>query len=217
VNTTLTPRELTAGFRFIWAQPYLRAFLIFFGMGLNAAFGGVMLVAITGAAQADPSGRSSGAIIALGAAGYLVGALLAPRMRAHHRPRAMPVLTCWISAAVVTLLAAITTPLAMGALLAVALFVAALTNVAFDTEQLRLTPDHLTGWVGAATMLIALAAQPAGPLAGGLLVGEFGPRIAFLVLGMVIVATATILTLLLGGVPRPPAPTCAGASRARPT
>lgn len=195
--TLLTPRELTAGFRFIWGQPYLRTFLIFFGMGLNAAVGAVMLVAIMVAAQRDPSGWSSGAIVALAASGYLLGALLAPRLRAHHHPRAAPVATSWICAAVVTSLAVVTTPLAMGGLLAAALLVAAIANVAFETEQLRLTPDHLIGRVQSATMLIALAAQPAGPLAGGLLVDRFGANVAFLVLGTVITTCAAVLTLLL--------------------
>lgn len=122
---------------------------------------------------------------------YLVGALLAPRIRAYDRPRAVPVLTCWISAAVVTLLALVTMPLA------VALLVAAVSNVAFHTEQLRLTPDHLIGRVEAASVLIALAAQPVGPLAGGLLAARFGAGTAFFVLGMVIVVSATILTLSL--------------------
>lgn len=193
----LAPRELTAGFRFIWRQPYLRTVLIVFGTGLNAAFGGVMLVAITTAAQGDPSGRSSGVIVALAAVGSLVGALIAPRVRAHDRPRAVQVLTCWICAVVVILLAVVTMPLAMGALLAVTLLVSAVANVAFDTEQLRLTPDHLTGRVEAASILISMAAQPVGPLAGGLLVDRFGAATAFLTLGMVIVVSATILTVSL--------------------
>ncbi len=190
----LTPRNMVSGLRFVWRQRYVRTVLIVFGACLNAAFGGVMLVAIATGAEADPSGRSSGAIVALTAVGSLAGALLAPRLRATERPRAAVTLCCWTAAVIVPLLATITAPLLIGALLAVVLCVTAVGNVAFSTELLKLTPDEQTGRVNAAGNLISMASQPIGPLAGGLLADRFGPSVAFLVLGAVIVIGAGALT-----------------------
>ncbi|MFF7234373.1 MFS transporter [Streptomyces sioyaensis] len=193
----LTPRHMVAGLRFVWRQRYVRTVLVVFGGGLNAAFGAVMLVALTTGARTDPSGRSSGAIVALAAVGSLVGALLAPRLRAFEHTRSAVTLCCWTAGVIVPLLAAVTAPMLIGALLAVVLCVTAVGNVAFSTELLQLTPEKLTGRVSSATNLISMASQPIGPLAGGLVADRFGHAIAFLVFGAVIVIGAVVLTASL--------------------
>ena len=193
----LTPRHMVSGLRFVWRQQYVRTVLLVFGGGLNAAFGAVMLVALTTGARTDPSGRSSGAMIALAAVGSLIGALLAPRLRAFEHTRSAVILCCWTAGVIVPLLATVTAPLLVGALLAVVLCVTAVGNVAFSTELLQLTPEKLTGRVNSATNLISMAAQPLGPLAGGLVADRFGHAIAFLVFGAVIVIGAVVLTASL--------------------
>jgi MFS family permease len=193
----LAPRNMVSGLRFVWRQRYVRTVLIVFGAGLNAAFGGVMLVAITTGAEVDPSGRSSGVIVALSAVGSLAGALLAPRLRAPERPRTSVMLCCWTAAVVVPALATVTEPVLLGAMLALVLCVTAVGNVAFSTELLQLTPDEMTGRVNSAANLISMVSQPVGPLAGGLLADRFGHEAAFLVFGGVIVIGAVVLTTSL--------------------
>jgi predicted MFS family arabinose efflux permease len=193
----LTLSHLTGGLRFVWRQRYLRMILIVFGAGLSSAFSAVMLVALTTSVQSDPSGRSSGVLLALTAAGSLVGALLAPRLRTPDRPHRVLVLTCWTSAAIVPVLAVFDVPLVMGALLGVVMLIAAVGHVAFEIEVVRLVPSDLIGRAEAAMIFISMAAGPIGPLGGGLLVDRFGHAIAFLVLGIVIAVLATVLTLML--------------------
>jgi MFS family permease len=193
----LTLSHLTGGLRFVWRQRYLRVILIVFGAGLSSAFSAVMLVALTTSVQSDPSGRSSGVLLASTAAGSLVGALLAPRLRPPDRPHRVLVLTCWTSAAIVPVLAVFDVPLVMGALLGVVMLIAAVGHVAFEVEVVRLVPGDLIGRAEAAMIFISMAAGPVGPLTGGLLIDRFGHAVAFLMLGIVIAVLATVLTLWL--------------------
>jgi MFS family permease len=197
IGSPMTLGNLTAGFRFVWSQRYLRVVLLVFGAGLTAAYSAVMLVAISASATLDPSGRSSGALVALTSVGSLAGALLAPRFGKPERPQRLMILTCWAFAVAVPLLAVLSMPLVMGAVLGVAMFMAAMGNVAFETEMIRLTPTELIGRAEAGAIFISMLAQPLGPLGGGLLAEQFGTRAAFVVLGGVVAALATVLTVLL--------------------
>jgi len=200
--------HLTAGVRFVWGQRYLRAILLLFGAGVGTAFSAVLLIALTAATDADPSGRSSGAMMALTAVGSLLGSLLAPRLPAFHRPERILPLTCWICAAVVPLLALVAaSPLAIGALLGMVLFVAAVGNVAFETEMIRRTPPDLVGRSEAGQVFISTLAAPVGPLGGGLLAERFGSATAFAVVGIMLALLAATLTTALRPTPRPAPPT----------
>jgi MFS family permease len=216
-----TRRHLTAGIVFCWQQRYLRTVLVLFGAGLNSAIGGVMLAAIASSASRDPSGRSSGAVVALASAGSLAGSLLAARTRAHERPRSTTLLTCWTCTAGVALLAFTPHPLLVGAILGTCLLVAAVGNVVFATAMLLVTPPHLVGRVQSAAALISLATQPVGPLAGGLLLDHFGPGTTFAVFAVVLGCCAAAATIAPGlhhapyAPSAPSTPATAGLSDAR--
>jgi hypothetical protein len=136
-------------------------------------------------------------MVALVSVGSLAGALLAPRLPISDRPHRVLTLACWASALVVPLLAAITMPLAMGALVGIVLLIAAVGNVAFESEMVRLVPTDLIGRAEAGMIFISMVAAPLGPLAGGPLVDRFGATVAFVVLGVVIAGLAATLTGLL--------------------
>jgi MFS family permease len=193
-----TVRHVSAGLVFILHQPYLRTTLTVFGFGMNAAFGGIVLAAIASSALADPSGRSSGVFATMAAAGMLAGALLAPKTRAHQRPRAAVLLSCWACACTAPALAFVPSGAAMGAVLAPCLLVAAVGNVAFMTMMVLVTPQDLIGRVQSAAGVISMIAQPIGPLAGGLLLNLVGQRATFLVLGAVLVTAAVVATIAPG-------------------
>jgi len=193
----MTLSSLTAGFRFVWGERYLRVVLFVYGAGLTAVYSAVMLVAISATAEADPSGRSSGLMVAVTAAGSLGGALLAPRLGTPRHPRLLTVLSCWAFAAAIPLLALVRQPAAVGAVLGAAMFLAAIGNVAFETEMIRLTPPDLMGRAEAGAIFISLLAQPLGPLGGGVLSESLGPALTFLVLGVLAAGLATLLTAFL--------------------
>ncbi|BCY11713.1 MFS transporter [Actinoplanes sp. L3-i22] len=196
-GSPMTLGSLTAGFRFVWGHRYLRVVLFVYGAGLTAVYSAVMLVAISASAERDPSGRSSGLLVAVVAVGSLAGALLAPRLGTPRHPRLLTVLSCWAFAAAIPVLALLTRPAAMGAVLGAAMFLSAIGNVAFETEMIRLTPSDLIGRAEAGAIFISLLAQPLGPLGGGLLVENLGSRPAFVLLGGVVAVLATLLTVFL--------------------
>jgi MFS family permease len=197
-RAAMSLRELTAGFRFVWQQRYLRIILIVYGAGMGAAFSAVMLVALTATVRADPTGRSSGTMVALTAAGSLIGAMIAPRLGIVDRAPRILTLTCWVSAAIVPLLALVAArPLAIGLLLGAVLLAAAIGTVALETEMLRLTPPGLIGRAEAGQVFLSTVAVPLGPLGGGLLVELFGSDTAFIALGGALVALAATLTIAL--------------------
>ena len=193
-----TPRHLTAGLVFIARQPYLRTTLAVFGFGMNAAFGGIVLAAIASSALADPSGRSSGAFVTMAAAGTLAGALLAPKSRAHERPRAAVLLTCWACACTAPVLAFVPSGIAMGAVMAPCMLISSIGNVAFATTMALVTPEDMIGRVQSAAGVISMIVQPIGPLAGGLLLNFAGQRATFVILSAVLVVGAVVATVAPG-------------------
>jgi MFS family permease len=193
----MTLGSLTAGFRFVWGERYLRVVLFVYGAGISAVYSAVTLVAISATAKLDPSGRSSGLLVAVISVGSLSGALLAPRLGTPRHPRRLMVLSCWAFAVAVPLLAVLTQPVPMGAVLGGAMFLAAAGNVAFESEMIRRTPTDLVGRAEAGAIFISLLAQPLGPFGGGLLRERLGAGTTFLLLGAVAAGLATALALLL--------------------
>ncbi len=64
--------------------------------------------------------------------------------------------------------------------------------------MLLLTPAGLVGRVQSAGGFVSMAVQPLGPLAGGLLLDRFGPRLTFAVLAGVVACGAIAATLSRG-------------------
>lgn len=197
-RSPLAPRELTAGLTFIWGQPFIRSTLLIFGVGLNTAFGGAVLVGTASLASLDPTGRSVGMFTALAAAGSLAGALLAPKLRSHQRPRATILLCSWTAACAVPLMALAPNGVVMGAFIAPCMLVAGLGNNAFATVMLLVTPTNLTGRVQTAAGFASMLAQPIGPLAGGLLADRIGTGPTFGLLGAVLAVAAAVATVAPG-------------------
>ncbi|MEU4155769.1 MFS transporter [Actinoplanes sp. NPDC026670] len=187
-------RALFAGFALVWRRPELRTPLLVFGCLLNVAFGAVTLVTLTTAAHADPTGRLAGLVSATTAGGTLLGGLLATRLPVQRHLRTLIILTCWVTTGTVAALA-ITPPALTGVLLGGCLAVAALGNVAFATLLLRDAPEQLVGRVQAAATVVSMAAQPIGPVLGGLLHQRLGPTLTLLLL-----AGACLVAALIAGV-----------------
>jgi MFS family permease len=191
----LTPRLLFAGLLFLWQRPFLRAALIIAGAGLNAVFGAVLLAAVATAARHDPSGRSSGLVVACAGAGGLAGSLLAARWRAQQRPRAAILLACWTCAAAVSAMGLAASGWIVALLIGGCTFTTAIANVAFSANMLVLSPGDLVGRVQAAAGFISMIVSPAGPLAGGVLLASIGARASFTVLGAVLAGFAVVASL----------------------
>jgi predicted MFS family arabinose efflux permease len=186
--------QLGAGLTFLWQRPYLRVMLLVFGLGMNAAFSAMIFAALAIASDGGHSGLGGGTILSLTAAGSLVGALVAPKLRPDERPRVIMVVTCWSFVATVALLTLTQQPLVMGVLAGACMALAAVASIGFLTSLLVATPEGMVGRVQSAASLISSMAQPFGPLAAGAMLGAWGASATFGTLVAVFGVCAVIVT-----------------------
>jgi MFS family permease len=173
------PRELAAGVMFLWHRPYLRTVLLVFGLGMNAAFNAMMFTAFAIASAGGHSGLGGGTMVSLAAAGTLLGALAAPRLRPEQRPRILIVATCWTCVAAVAVMALWQQPLVMGLLAAACLCMGSVANVGFLATLLVATPEDKVGRVQSAAGLLSSLVQPLAPVAAGAMLGLWGATATF--------------------------------------
>ncbi len=188
-------KELTAGLTFLWREPYLRTVLLVFGIGMNAAFGAMTFAALAVSSDGGRSGTGSGFVVSLTAAGSLVGAFLAPRVRPEEHARFLVTATCWACAGAVAVLIAFQQPVVIGLLTAVCIAFASLANIGFLTTLLLVTPSAMVGRVESAAGFLSSLVQPLGPVAAGALITVWGPSTAFGVLAVVFAVCAATVTL----------------------
>ncbi len=125
-------------------------------------------------------------MLALLAAGSVLGALVAERVeRRLGRARTL-VLSLVAGAAPALTLAATSDTVAVGAAFVVGGVGMMLWNVVTVSLRQRMTPDHLLGRVNSAYRLVAWGTRPLGALAGGLVAEALGLRFVFAAAGVVI-------------------------------
>lgn len=193
-GSSLRWQELGAGLTFLWRRPYLRTTLLVFGLGMNAAFSAMIFAALAIASDGGHSGLGGGTILSLTAAGSLVGALVAPKLRPDERPRLLMVVTCWSFTATVALMTLSRQPLVMGVLTGACMALAAVASIGFLTSLLMATPENMVGRVQSAASLISSLAQPLGPVAAGAMLGAWGASATFGTLVGVFGACAVVVT-----------------------
>lgn len=186
------PRE---GIRWLWERPFFRMVALLFALG-NPAFHGLLLLVVLLAKHHGASSALVGVMLAMGAAGGLVGALLAPHLQRRLPPRFALVGENVMLALSLPLLLLAHNAILIGLIMAAAIVITPVTNSIVVGYRVALTPDHLQGRVQAAQTLISFSVGWLGPLAIGLLFQLAGAEATILVLtgwalGLVIVALAS--------------------------
>ncbi|MGW2520685.1 MFS transporter [Streptomyces sp. NPDC001617] len=208
-RSAFSKREFVAGVTFIWSRPYLRTVLLVFGLGMNAAFGSMMFVALATASRGGSSGIGGGTIVSLTAVGSLAGSLLAPKVPSGLRPGMLIGATCWVCTGAALLLPASRSPLYVGMLCSLVIATASVASIGFLTSLLTATPEHMVGRVQSAAGFVSSLVQPLGPLAGGALLVSCGASTTYLVLGGVFLTCAALVSWA-PSVRRQPPPNMAG-------
>jgi MFS family permease len=149
-----------------------------------------------------------GAVLAVGGAASVLGALVAPKMA-----RWLGLGRGIVAASVGTIPAVLLQPVADGPLWTVLVLWAVAqaetglgvgpVNVLIFTLRARITPDRLLGRVGASSQLLVFGALPIGALAGGALAHGFGDRTAMWVTAVWEIATVALLLPLWRKDPEP--------------
>jgi len=184
--------EIHEGLVWLWERPFMRVSLALVA-GSNLVAAALALVLIVDARDQGASPALVGVMLGTGAAGGLLGALAAPRLRRVIPGRAIVVGFPWLGAAVLSLLAVAPHPLLLGLLYAVWLFFGPVWNAIVDGYRISVVPDELQGRVEGVASLVSFAVLPLGPLAAGFALETVGPDATLLVFG------AWLLALGLAG------------------
>ncbi len=196
--------EIREGVAFLFRNPFLRTTsLLVTGSDLvvNSLYLGVIVLA-------ESEGASAGLIgimLAFMGVGGLLGAAIAPRLARGLSPRRVVLLTLWLQATLVPLIAlAAPYPLVIGLLFGSMFLFHPTWNAVISSYRIRLTPDRLQGRVQSVASLLSLGAVPLGALAVGVSMELIGT--VETVLGIaVLMAAVAVAGTVSGAIRTPPA------------
>jgi predicted MFS family arabinose efflux permease len=187
-------RELLDGARWLWRQPFLRM-IPSLSFGINFLFSGLVLLVIVAAREGGASGALVGALLALGGVGGIAGAVAAPRLQRAVAIKTIVVGAIWFWAILLLVLAAVSSPIALGLVFCAMAFAGPVWNVASGTYAVAVTPDALLGRMQGFARLVALGGMPLGSLVTGLLLDAIGPSRTALILAALMCAVALVATM----------------------
>ena len=167
--------DLAEGFRFLWAQPFLRTTSFFYAVG-NLTIPALLFVVIVVGRRHGLSGGEIGLLLALFSACILVGSMLSGLARSRLRLRSVVLLEAYTGLLGIAFVAHPSLPVLVAAILPQA-FVLPVTDSYVIAHRLAATPDHLLGRAEAARMMIVRTAAPTGSLLAGVLLSATSSRL----------------------------------------
>jgi MFS family permease len=187
--------EIAEGLRFLWEQRRLRLMVIL-TTAINFLQSTITLAVIV-LARTDlrMDVRALGFVLSAAGAGGLLGALLAPWLRARLRFGQIIMGSVLLWAAAVLALVFAPTPgwLIIG--LGVVSLLWPVYGVTLVSYRLELTPDVLQGRVTSAFRFLSYGSEPLGAAVGGVLLATLGPRP---VLGLIAAGLALCCLIVVG-------------------
>jgi len=186
-------RRVTEGVRWIWRHPFVRTCSILSAAG-NPIFTGLSLLIVLLAHQNHSSSFLIGLMLAIAAAGGLVGALIAPRLQRRLSFRAALLAEETVLVVCLPLLLVAHAAVALGLIAACSEVLTPTVNAMVVSRRVAEAPPALQGRVQAASTLIAFSAAWLGPLAVGVLFQQTGSSTTILVLvGWAVALTAAAI------------------------
>jgi len=193
-------REVADGLRLVWQAPLLRAVVIQAPL-VNFAFNGVIFTITLALRQHGTSTAVIGLVQAAIAAGGLLGAVAAPRLRGRMRLGTL-VIAITLAGALLFGAAALLVPSPLvAAPVALALLLAPAANAALFAVLLRGAPEEMRGRVTSTVLMAATGLATLAPLIAGLLVQHVSGAWAVGVFAATM-AVAAALCLILPGLRR---------------
>lgn len=193
------PRQLFAGLAFLWRDRFLRSALIGAGC-VNLIFGAVHSMVTLGSAEEGFQMEEIGLLMALAAAGALIGAAVAPQLSRALTPRQVFVLVLGGGAVAVASMALTSNPLVLALLFTGCMILPPVVTVIVTTARVHRAPDELQGRATTATMLFAMGLSALGPLLSGFIVENTESGQGFTAYGVLlgVLAVAAMLDRGLG-------------------
>lgn len=187
-------REITEGIVWIWQRPILRLLMLLSG-GINLLYGGWTLLLIELAQREGAGAAGIGLIFACGGAGTVLGALLTPFAQRRFTVGWLMVGIAWLFAITWPPYAFAPTPLALGAVNAIAFFFVPIYGGTQFSYRLLLVPDALQGRVNSVFRLVTFGCQTLGFVLMGALLQWYGPIATVWITFVPAIALAVLTTL----------------------
>jgi predicted MFS family arabinose efflux permease len=181
------------GLLWIWRHPFFRT-LSFLSAAGNPIFTGLALLVVLIAHEHHASSLLIGVMLAIAAAGGLVGALIAPRLRRLLSFRTAILAEEIVLVLSLSLLLVVHAAVFLGLVAACTELLTPTVNAMVVSRRVAEAPAALQGRVQAASTLIAFSAGWLGPILVGFLVQQAGSTAAILVLvGWALALTAAVV------------------------
>jgi MFS family permease len=174
-------QEVKEGLVWLWHNPLVR-FLAVLTCGLTTPCYGYALILILIAQQQHATVFTIGLIFASGAAGNLVGALLASPLEKRFGFTRVIIVSAWLWGILWLLYALAPNSLILGIFNGLSFTVVPIFTVAQYSRRLAATPDALQGRVNSVFRLISFGGQPLGLAVTGILLQAFGPYLTVFIL-----------------------------------
>jgi hypothetical protein len=188
---------LAEGFRFVFANPFLRAVLLI-AAPLNLAIHGIIFTIIVTLQRDHVPPGIIGAVETVVAVGGLLGALAAPALQRRLRLPALIRGICWTAALLMSASAPLIHSVAAAIPVALAVFLGPASNAALFGHQAAITPDRLQGRVVSVIVVVATSVAAAAPLLAGALITLWGPPVSVLVFAATVAGAAVAATTSRG-------------------
>lgn len=185
--------EIGEGVGWLWRQPLVR-YMAFLTGALNFT-SGIDLIVIVIAQARGASAAAIGLLFALGGAGGLGGALLAPRIQRRFSFGQVIVGLTWFLVGIFLLFAGAPSLVAIAAILIVFFTIMPSYDTVQYSYRLALIPDALQGRVNSAFRLVALGMAPLGVALTGVLIERIGATSTLLFFAAWLLAVAILTTL----------------------
>ncbi|MBQ0984631.1 MFS transporter [Streptomyces sp. F63] len=186
--------EVAEGFGWLWGQPFLRAAISLVAV-TNILFQALSLALVLIIKESGGSPATIGLIGLVSGIGGIAGALTGSRFVQRLNPGTVMIAIFAVWAALMPLVALTSQVLPLAAVFAGTSFAGAILNVMAGVYQVRTTPDHMQGRVGAVAGLLSSGASSLGALAGGFALTAVGSTTT--VLGVAAVMLATLVAAVL--------------------
>lgn len=187
--------DISAALRWTWNHRFVRTTALL-SVGSDMVINALFLLVIIIARQHGASSTDIGIMLALGASGGALGAVLAPVIAKHVKSlRLVAAGAVWIGVPSVAAMALTANPLALGALEGVTLLSWPTYNATVGAAQLCAIPENIRGSVQSAITTFGWAPVPVAPVLAVIMMEHAGSGATMLVLAGVMAAVALAASL----------------------
>jgi hypothetical protein len=186
--------DIRVGITWLWGQPVIR-FVAFLTGGLMLFSSGYPLIVIVFARQLHASEVVIGLLFATGAAGGIIGGVLADVMNRRYRFGQIMVPITWLWAVEWLIYPFVHSLWLLGVANFLGLVIAPIYLTTQYAYRLRRIPDALQGRVNSVFRLIAFGAEPVSLALTGALLQWLGPAATVVAIAMPQITLAAVVTL----------------------